>query len=958
MGGGRSHPRAPRLFFEPRFGADFSSVRIHSDNKAAELARSLNAKAFTFGRNIVFGPGQYGPGTKPHDRLLAHELTHVIQQQGGGASHLIRAAAQNGLEETRKLRRNLDEPETKEETSNVESGSEASVADAGGEPSVRVEAPIVTAASEEEGPEPEEAEEPEEERQPEKYFRVVNKRAYVRDTGKIERGNIRKVPLINNDWALLRDPDNDMDAITFSSRAEADVPEGAELKKARRNVYKLVIPRSTRVEVIGEAVLNGVQYQRVEWGKAKSKGWIKKGNTSDAKLKLPTNTLVDVKEKRGRGRGKVARIKWDEQEGWTAYSNLAQEWWHLKYATRFSDKERKGREMEFPKSTRLKFEEDGTILLAKVTRRNAFRHDENDGFERTRDRLVRGTPCIVLEQRGRYSRVLDYAGTWNAEGSPPGWWTKTFKLKRYKGRVDLDAIQSESVRKYLEESQPAKGAADVAIHYRELRKAGKLIGQVFRGDASKRTAEGVLKRPLRENYLPKGAYLILEEKEVSVQGAKFSISRIIKLDDTGGQEYWVRSTFVPRVWLEHAYSIEKDDGGLSLVMRRKLARKVGGTIHGPEEKSYKITRSIAKMLRDRYLEEVSRVIDIEGNNYSRNQKELLRYAKAFATEKEPKVPEESGLSLTPLNKIVPRKLVIPEEQIRGDEMELNKDLINRMNKFYQFISHTNLISGAPRKMWGIRARTKAHELSTKWTLHPRSGKLRSLDRRIEFVRRLVSLGQAPDASGIYWLPQDKMHLLDVAREAIELIDFPENYKFSTFFGGVCEMPPSEESAERSGWIARILEALGIKSERSGEQEGTPVCEETAELRWALDGAYALIDEIVKECRNNVQNVGNRKAQTAPANEGFPTWERDLRRPNTNDTTGVSNHVGGEAIDITFPFYFNYYDPIVDAIALHFGLYRPVKDARNPEHWHYERVGISLGQRGVGGVEQSPLQSGD
>ena len=83
-----------------------------------------------------------------------------------------------------------------------------------------------------------------------------------------------------------------------------------------------------------------------------------------------------------------------------------------------------------------------------------------------------------------------------------------------------------------------------------------------------------------------------------------------------------------------------------------------------------------------------------------------------------------------------------------------------------------------------------------------------------------------------------------------------------------------------------------------------------------------------------------------AAEGFPKSEVETRRrPNTYDTIGISNHCGGEAIDVTFPFKFNYYDPIVDALAAYFGLYRPVKDSRrSPEHWHYERLGISVGER--------------
>jgi hypothetical protein len=79
-GGGRPLSENDRAFFEPRFGHDFSQVRMHSDAKAAEAARAVNARAFTVGNDMVFGERQYAPGTTAGQRLLAHELTHVVQQ--------------------------------------------------------------------------------------------------------------------------------------------------------------------------------------------------------------------------------------------------------------------------------------------------------------------------------------------------------------------------------------------------------------------------------------------------------------------------------------------------------------------------------------------------------------------------------------------------------------------------------------------------------------------------------------------------------------------------------------------------------------------------------------------------------------------------------------------------------------------------------------------------------------
>jgi len=77
-----------RAYFEPRFGFDFSRVRIFSDEEAAKSAQSIGALAYTAGPNIAFGRGLYQPDTSDGRRLLAHELTHVTQQGYAGATHV------------------------------------------------------------------------------------------------------------------------------------------------------------------------------------------------------------------------------------------------------------------------------------------------------------------------------------------------------------------------------------------------------------------------------------------------------------------------------------------------------------------------------------------------------------------------------------------------------------------------------------------------------------------------------------------------------------------------------------------------------------------------------------------------------------------------------------------------------------------------------------------------------
>jgi len=76
---------------EPRFGHDFSQVRVHSGAVAEQSAQEVNANAYTVGHNIVFAAGRFAPQTQEGQRLIAHELTHVVQQSGSNGSHTLAA---------------------------------------------------------------------------------------------------------------------------------------------------------------------------------------------------------------------------------------------------------------------------------------------------------------------------------------------------------------------------------------------------------------------------------------------------------------------------------------------------------------------------------------------------------------------------------------------------------------------------------------------------------------------------------------------------------------------------------------------------------------------------------------------------------------------------------------------------------------------------------------------------
>jgi hypothetical protein len=90
---GQPLDRTTSSYMGSRFGHDFSKVRVHADSRAAEAAEAVNSYAFTFGTDIVFGSGQYSPQTNAGQQLLAHELTHVVQQQSGAAPLSIQRMA-------------------------------------------------------------------------------------------------------------------------------------------------------------------------------------------------------------------------------------------------------------------------------------------------------------------------------------------------------------------------------------------------------------------------------------------------------------------------------------------------------------------------------------------------------------------------------------------------------------------------------------------------------------------------------------------------------------------------------------------------------------------------------------------------------------------------------------------------------------------------------------------------
>ena len=100
-GSGATMDGKTKTFMETRFGTDFSDIKIHTGSQAVQMSRELNAQAFTVGNDIYFNEGKYNPNSDSGKHLLAHELTHTIQQSSGIEKKVQRIPTQSGIEEGR-----------------------------------------------------------------------------------------------------------------------------------------------------------------------------------------------------------------------------------------------------------------------------------------------------------------------------------------------------------------------------------------------------------------------------------------------------------------------------------------------------------------------------------------------------------------------------------------------------------------------------------------------------------------------------------------------------------------------------------------------------------------------------------------------------------------------------------------------------------------------------------------
>lgn len=124
LGSGNPLPESVRSYFEPRFGQDFSDVRLHTDRHVAQAAWYLNASAFTIGRDIYFGHGQFRPGTKEGDKLIAHELTHSLQQRAVSGASRVHTSSREAFAINQSRKQQCDETKPRQvENKAIERGA-------------------------------------------------------------------------------------------------------------------------------------------------------------------------------------------------------------------------------------------------------------------------------------------------------------------------------------------------------------------------------------------------------------------------------------------------------------------------------------------------------------------------------------------------------------------------------------------------------------------------------------------------------------------------------------------------------------------------------------------------------------------------------------------------------------------------------------------------------------------
>lgn len=867
-------------------GLSDGQIEVHADDEGQRRTSAVGAPGLMQDGVVYLNPEAYDPDTSYGREVLSHEVVHVAQRgldapdaapamaefeaaslaTGFAAGHGVRApefglpalaaAAWNPFTAAYEAVFGKDEGGEGEHEADTEETVDS------------------TRAPKKETP-------PEVETEPAAMARLNVKT--TKSWGHSDRGRVVyesdfktviKAVAVTDGAAYLRQPDALPDRLPVPK--DGAVPEGCAVSKG-----SLKLKLGTPVEVI-EAVTAQPKVAKVRWHGGV--GYTSTGNYKGTSVRIPPSTELENPEILHHGGTRWVKAVFGGMPVILDWASVDVDEWDMTYATEMSTQEGQERTTSSDlKKSQLRYENDGTVQLGTVGAQSNRRLP--DSLEDYTDELLpAGIPVIVLESGVKdCSRVIDYAGTLNAGAKSPGWWTRSSNIKKvHPGTVNPDQL-AEPVKAIYASLVPATSAAGSHQSTSALRSAASQLWLVNSGSADIRDEAGVVQEGEK---LTQHDWCLVTASRTVEGDESVAMHRVMMLD---GTEAWTKASNLRRNGDARGSAVEVVDGQKYLVLN--LTKDQLET-QDMNRKKRPIVDKAAAYLQAQYAQQVSDAL--ADSQFSEDQEGLLVKALEFA-----KAPQSTDVG--PLN-------ISLGSPAKGD-VGLSPDLRDRMQTYYQFLIHSQMISGPPKSVSGLRSRTTAHELSTKWFIQKAS----TPAKRMVVARRLVELGPKPDIAGIEWLAPAKVLELE---KALKIIDSPPT-------------PAAKEKPEAPTPPAGPT-ADGAKN--------TP---EPAPM--TVDQARALVETHTKWLSNNTNKVGNKRAQGAQAAEGYPTTEAHGKRlPNPNDSMGISNHCGGEAIDATFPFKFNYFDPIIDAVAMVFGLYRSMKDHHSsPEHWHYERIGSNI-----------------
>jgi Domain of unknown function (DUF4157) len=512
--------------------------------------------------------------------------------------------------------------------------------------------------------------------------------------------------------------------------------------------------------------------------------------------------------------------------------------------------------------------------------------------------VPKGTAVVVEEVRALDEKSVTQISWMGGSG-----WVNSNNIVEYDlrgtvfgegGRLDPSLLLPLPDSPSAKQSKPSfqERSGDSFISVKETKRLDEIIGVITNNRAFQRDPQSG--RSLAPERIDKDLpVIVIEQVAKIVDGKEETLTHVI---DFSGQEYWTSASNIrmraPRIFAadETPVGNRLDDiedpkarQALEQFYRAKVDEFLLGTPGDPASGKFQLPMHQA----------------------------LLQQAREFIGS----VELQSAQPALPM----------PDSVKEEDGMRLNEDLIHRLDLYYRFLNHARLLFRPirPEEMSGIRSFARAHELSTFFMLNPQQSFLSSPISRLEFVRQLVDIdGRDENTPTVtYWATPEQVSTL---RQMLKVID-------GAFMGPIQPQASAPAPRATKGSFA---------PSRGGESDREPSI--------TVEEAHTTIETIVRAIQeeHRVGMVGgvkkyNPKAQGAQAAEGYPRGD-PRRRPNIRDT-GISNHCGGEAVDIFFAYRINYFDPIIDALALQFGLRRPAKDNAS-EYWHFERIGVPLGER--------------